>query len=637
MRLNILDPNTFELLNVLTLYESVQWSPTFNTDSGFFEIDCSINYFDFFQEELLIENTEDSEHIGVIKQITTTRTYTKDSLKVKGVFLEKDILDRRIINGIYTYNDISPTVALYNLIYLNLYNPVDESRKINGLGRIIFPDDSEIAGLSNINFSCSYSSLSEEVFGILQDKNLGIKVKFNEAKTALDIVFYTGTDRTEGSDDALVFSRDRGTALSVEYSKDSSENVTNLYAIGEDNTIVNVEKTVNGEKEPKVESSIDISSEVPWPTYSVEKPEEDGGQYFRYKKATPEGYVTNQDIWEQWNVERIETETTYTRQVPVTPEDTTIIDGDALEETNPNMNSNYIIDTSVGVVVGGVVSSSILSSLKNKTSSKASKVMSQSEGETESKKTLLGYVVNLDLNAVKPTNGLSLNKTVSEASSVPVLKTSNSKATNSRKDALNKVPIDIDESVISEDKLILGSDTVHKIEQVEDSTTGEVTTQATEMKTEEYTVTTVTYEDRDFNKYVYVNPGDPPSKATKIIEGSVGSGNVMYYENFEDVRYDVSIYKEQLLKKASDYLNTFVLSETVDVEIYTLANQKYKEDYSLGDIVTCKDKEVGFAVDNRVTSVTETWDSKGHSVTLTLGDNVPSLTNRIKLISKGGN
>lgn len=637
MRLNILDPNTFELLNVLTLYESVQWSPTFNTDSGSFEIDCSINYFDFFQEELLIENTEDSEHIGVIKQITTTRTYTKDSLKVKGVFLEKDILDRRIINGIYTYNDISPTVALYNLISLNLYNPVDESRKINGLGKIVFPDDSEIADLSNINFSCTYSSLSEEVFGILQDKNLGIKVKFNEAKTALDIVFYTGTDRTEGSDDPLIFSRDRGTALSVEYSKDSSENVTNLYAIGEDNTIVNVEKTVNGEKEPKVESSIDISSEVPWPTYSVEKPEEDGGQYFRYKKATPEGYVTNQDIWEQWNVERIETETTYTRQVPVTPEDTTIIDGDALEETNPNMNSNYIIDTSVGVVVGGVVSSSILSSLKNKTSSKASKVMSQSEGETESKKTLLGYVVNLDLNAVKPTNGLSLNKTVSEASSVPVLKASNSKATNSRKDALNKVPIDIDESVISEDKLILGSDTVHKIEQVEDSTTGEVTTQATEMKTEEYTVTTVTYEDRDFNKYVYVNPGDPPSKATKIIEGSVGSGNVMYYENFEDVRYDVSIYKEQLLKKASDYLNTFVLSETVDVEIYTLANQKYKEDYSLGDIVTCKDKEVGFAVDNRITSVTETWDSKGHSVTLTLGDNVPSLTNRIKLISKGGN
>ena len=637
MRLNILDPNTFELLNVLTLYESVQWSPTFNTDSGSFEIDCSINYFDFFQEELLIENTEDSEHIGVIKQITTTRTYTKDSLKVKGVFLEKDILDRRIINGIYTYNDISPTVALYNLISLNLYNPVDESRKINGLGKIVFPDDSEIADLSNINFSCTYSSLSEEVFGILQDKNLGIKVKFNEAKTALDIVFYTGTDRTEGSDDALVFSRDRGTALSVEYSKDSSENVTNLYAIGEDNTIVNVEKTVNGEKEPKVESSIDISSEVPWPTYSVEKPEEDGGQYFRYKKATPEGYVTNQDIWEQWNVERIETETTYTRQVPVTPEDTTIIDGDALEETNPNMNSNYIIDTSVGVVVGGVVSSSILSSLKNKTSSKASKVMSQSEGETESKKTLLGYVVNLDLNAVKPTNGLSLNKTVSEASSVPVLKTSNSKTANSRKDTLNKVPIDIDESVISEDKLILGSDTVHKIEQVEDSTTGEVTTQATEMKTEEYTVTTVTYEDRDFNKYVYVNPGDPPSKATKIIEGSVGSGNVMFYENFEEVRYDISIYKEQLLKKASDYLNTFVLSETVDVEIYTLANQKYKEDYSLGDIVTCKDKEVGFAVDNRITSVTETWDSKGHSVTLTLGDNVPSLTNRIKLISKGGN
>ena len=40
MRLNIIDPNTLDLIGVLTQYESVQWLSTFNTNEGSFQINA---------------------------------------------------------------------------------------------------------------------------------------------------------------------------------------------------------------------------------------------------------------------------------------------------------------------------------------------------------------------------------------------------------------------------------------------------------------------------------------------------------------------------------------------------------------------------------------------------------------------
>ena len=110
----------------------------------------------------------------------------------------------------------------------------------------------------------------------------------------------------------------------------------------------------------------------------------------------------------------------------------------------------------------------------------------------------------------------------------------------------------------------------------------------------------------------------------------------MYYENFEAVKIDEVKYREALINKAKSYLKTYITGESLDVTPYALSNVIYKKTYNVGDIITAKDKKFGFYVDMRVSSVSEVWDSKGHTVSLTLGDSVPSLTNRIKLISKGG-
>ena len=158
----------------------------------------------------------------------------------------------------------------------------------------------------------------------------------------------------------------------------------------------------------------------------------------------------------------------------------------------------------------------------------------------------------------------------------------------------------------------------------------------TSKQLEPYQITVVTYETKDFLEYVYVNIGQSPSGASKIIQGSVASGDVMYYENYEDVKIEESQYRDVLFKKAEDYLKTFVVAESVSTEPYKLSNMVYGVNYNLGDIVTARNRVQGFSKDFILTSVVETWDSKGYTIEITLGDDVPSLTNRIKLLSKDG-
>lgn len=180
----------------------------------------------------------------------------------------------------------------------------------------------------------------------------------------------------------------------------------------------------------------------------------------------------------------------------------------------------------------------------------------------------------------------------------------------------------------------MASKTLEAVTDDENNTKFYVYDTATEL--EEYQVTVVTYETKDFAEYIYVNKEQDPSSASKIIEGSVASGDVTYYENYENIRVSEAEYRKALKKKAEEYLKTYVVCEKVEVTPYKLSNKVYNEDYKVGDIVTAYNDLQGFAADFRITAVNEVWDSKGYSVEITLGDDVPTLTNRIKLLSKNG-
>lgn len=606
MRLNLINPDTLELEGVLTLYESVQWTTCYNSPDAKFQINCGMQYFNKVRKDMYVENSDDPEHIGVIKKIQTLRSNEKESIQITGIMLEKDILSHRVAKGVYTYMDVMPTFVIYNLMYQAMFETVELSRKMPNLGTITIPNDDEIPDMELTNYSSKYPNLSNEVYALMQNIDLGFRAKLNKTTKKIDLEFYAGTDHTERSNDPIVLSRNYGTALEVDYSIDSSQNITNLIAIGEDNVYVEVQRgTPNGNQ--MIEKSMDISGEIPWPTYSVEKPNEDGGQYFRYKKVTPDGFISNQDIWEKYNVDRIETTHTRYREVTYTEQETMSV-ADAVKNY-PNVALSAVLDKKAGLLVG---SAAPTAGVVNAVSKSLSKVSS-------GKKTV-GYSISTP---PEPTNTSLRAQTFS-------LK---SKSKSSSKTKTKKSPVK--SKVNSAGAVASASTDVTKL--VAKMANEQVTIGVEKSALQSYQVTIVTYEDRDFVEYVYVDPGNSPSEATKVIEGSVASGNVMMYENFEENKVELSIYKDALTKAANSYLNTFITSESIDVKLYPLSNQRFRHEYNLGDILTAKDKEIGFATDLRVTSVTEIWDSKGYSVSVTLGTNVPSLTNRIKFLSKGGN
>ena len=619
MRLNIIDPSNLELIGVLSNYESVQWAPTFNTPDGTFTINCSTDYSDLMQIERYVENTEEPDHVGVIKRVQTVSSNQKESLQIQGIMLEKDIFYKRVLKAWIMYQDMHPITVLDNIIALCITDPAEPDRKMNMIGEIVSPKESDLSDIEKTQYSANYPNLGDEVFSLIQGMNIGVKACINHTTNKIDVTFYIGNDYTLGSDNPVVFSPERGTVLETTYAKDSSQNFTELTVIGEDNVILEAERE-RDEDEPIIEKSIDLSTEVPYPTYTVEKPDEDGGSYYRYKKYTPPaGFITNRDVWKKYEVEKVETTDTLYREKEVTSTSTISVN-DLLK--NPELLANGKIVDKSGLTFGSSISTKqALENLKK-------------NGVAGGIPNVMGILPKFSSTSTQSVNqptpvmlkaSAKATKKSTKAVTKKATKSNNTKGTSS-----NKSPIAGGLTSAS----AAAKNLVNVVGRIDVG--GNVVVETSEIQLEEYNVTTVTYNTKDFLEYVYVNPGEPPSGATKIIQGSVDSGDVMYYENFESLKVTESQYREVLLKKAKEYLKTFVVSESVVIEPYKLSNMVYGINYQLGDLVTARNKIYGFSVDLRLTGVTEIWDSKGYSIDINLGDNVPTLTNRIKLLSKGG-
>lgn len=70
-------------------------------------------------------------------------------------------------------------------------------------------------------------------------------------------------------------------------------------------------------------------------------------------------------------------------------------------------------------------------------------------------------------------------------------------------------------------------------------------------------------------------------------------------------------------------------------KINPFSNQTYKNDFDLGDIVTCVDEKWGVTLDTRITEISETYEEPGMNIAVTFGDELPTLIDKIKQIKKG--
>lgn len=89
-------------------------------------------------------------------------------------------------------------------------------------------------------------------------------------------------------------------------------------------------------------------------------------------------------------------------------------------------------------------------------------------------------------------------------------------------------------------------------------------------------------------------------------------------------------YKPLLIQRGNEKLAEHKEITTFDSKVNVRGNLVYKEDYDLGDIVTCHDVKWGITIDTRITEVEEVYEGNKRDINVTFGNNIPTLIDKIK-------
>lgn len=93
-------------------------------------------------------------------------------------------------------------------------------------------------------------------------------------------------------------------------------------------------------------------------------------------------------------------------------------------------------------------------------------------------------------------------------------------------------------------------------------------------------------------------------------------------------------YLACLLERGASELEQYAETLSFSSKINTHANLKYREDYDLGDRVTCVNKRWGIKINVRITEVSETYQQNIEEIDITFGESLPALLTQIRQIAK---
>lgn len=97
-----------------------------------------------------------------------------------------------------------------------------------------------------------------------------------------------------------------------------------------------------------------------------------------------------------------------------------------------------------------------------------------------------------------------------------------------------------------------------------------------------------------------------------------------------DTTIPIAEYRELLEGRGISKLSEHKEIQTFESKINLRSNLTYKEDFDLGDIVTCTSKKWGVTIDTRITEIEEVYEEDGYNVNVTFGNNIPTLIDVIK-------
>lgn len=158
---------------------------------------------------------------------------------------------------------------------------------------------------------------------------------------------------------------------------------------------------------------------------------------------------------------------------------------------------------------------------------------------------------------------------------------------------------------------------------------------------EQYTVSSGNYKNVAFVK------GEGEGDARKgvfvrlpLADGSLPEGGRAkeLFVDARDLRQEEGMsdaaYRSLLEQRGREKLAERVMVETMNQTLVQGGPKQYRRDWNLGDRVTVLNREWGLQLDTRVTEVQEVYEPSGETISPTLGNSVPTLTDKIKQLTK---
>ena len=105
-------------------------------------------------------------------------------------------------------------------------------------------------------------------------------------------------------------------------------------------------------------------------------------------------------------------------------------------------------------------------------------------------------------------------------------------------------------------------------------------------------------------------------------------------ENSEGQQEDIPVatYRAMLASRGNTELAAMVENYTFNSSINIRSNLRYKEDFDLGDRVTCIEKRWGITINSRITEITQTFEAGKVLIEATFGESAPTLLDKIKKV-----
>lgn len=94
----------------------------------------------------------------------------------------------------------------------------------------------------------------------------------------------------------------------------------------------------------------------------------------------------------------------------------------------------------------------------------------------------------------------------------------------------------------------------------------------------------------------------------------------------------VATYRKMLETRGNRELDNMIENYTFNSSINIMSNLRYKEDFDLGDRVTCIEKPWSITINSRITEITQTFESGKTLIEATFGESAPTLLDKIKKV-----